>query len=353
MTPHPINRINVHEPVSVQNLTIFPLVQSDSIGPDYIASSVAIESHNLLITEVDAGGSVPNLAVENPSDHRVLLLDGEELRGAKQNRIINTTLLLAPRSKTVIDVSCTEMGRWSYNSESFSHSKSVMSAKARRRKTRSVSHSLEAAKSFQSDQMGVWDDVTELHEKVGSHSDTSAMSDAFEKMRSELDEAIKAIPVVEHQCGLIAMIDGKPAGLDLISQSGVYAVLHSQLIQSYAMEAISCLKERVYAGSKSIKVENEVEPDVIVAKAFLERCAAIDGKSYPSVALGTDWRFNAASITGSGLDFQDTWIHMAYFLDEPEDGGQHSRRGRMVRMSRRGRGRRDPIEDNIDPHPPL
>ena len=342
MTPHPINRIDVLEPVSVQNLTIFPLIQPESTGPGYIASSVAIESHNLLVTEVDAGGSVPNLAVENPSDHRVLLLDGEELRGAKQNRIINTTLLLAPRSKTVINVSCTEMGRWSYNSASFSHSKSVMSAKARRRKTRSVSNSLESAHSFHSDQMGVWDDVAELHEKVGSHSDTSAMADAYEQMRSELDEAIRSMPVGDNQCGLLAMIDGKPAGLDIVSLSEVYAILHPQLVQSYAMEAMADLRTRVFASSisksKSLPEPASTVPDILTAKAFLERCAAINGKSYQSVALGTDWRFTSSTVFGAGLEYADTWIHMAYFMDDSEDGGQTSRRGSMVRMSQRGRG---------------
>lgn len=348
MTPHPINRIDINEPVTIQNLTVFPITQPESSGPDYIASSVAIDDHGLVITEVDSGGSVPNLAVENPSDHRVLLLDGEELRGAKQNRIVNATLLLAPRSKTVINVSCTEMGRWSYNSATFSHSKSVMSAKARRRKTRSVSNSLEAAQSFQSDQMGVWDDVAELHQKVGSHSNTSAMADAYEKMRSELDTAIRSVPVVENQCGLLAMIDGKPAGLDIVSQGEVYSVLHAQLIQSYAMEAMADLRARVFASSRVKPLSEPSVPDVMAAKAFLERCAAIEGKSYNSVALGSDWRFANGAVFGSGLEYQDTWIHMAYFMEDPEDGGNRYHRGRIVRMSRRGRGHGHigPMEDS-------
>ena len=41
------------------------------------------------ITEVSRGGSVPELAFENSSAEKILLVDGDELAGAKQNRIVN------------------------------------------------------------------------------------------------------------------------------------------------------------------------------------------------------------------------------------------------------------------------
>jgi hypothetical protein len=285
MTSHPVNFVNILEPISLHNLTVFPVIHDKPAGPEYIASVTAIEQHGLRVTEVDDGGSVPNLLVENPSECCVLLLDGEELRGAKQNRIINTTLLLAPRSKTVINVSCTESGRWSYNSPEFTHSKTVMPSKLRRKKTRSVSHSLEAAKQYFSDQGEVWSEVDELHMKVGVHSSTSAMSDAYEKLRSDLDQAVEKMPAVEQQCGLIAFINRKPAGLDLLSRANVYTELHSQLIRSYAM---------------------------------------------------------------AGLEVEDTWIHMAYFMDEPEEAdGTSTRSGRIARMSRRSRSRREGWDDIV------
>ena len=43
----------------------------------------------------DDAGTVPELAVDNPLDTHVLLYDGEELVGAKQNRILNVTVLVA------------------------------------------------------------------------------------------------------------------------------------------------------------------------------------------------------------------------------------------------------------------
>ena len=156
------------------------------------------------------------------------------------------------------------------------------------------------------------------------------------------------MPVQQGQCGLIALIDGNPAGWDLVSRADVYAELHAQLIQSYAMEALStradCLRKGDAKPTQTIAAQ---EPDPMAAKAFLERCAALRGKAYPSVGLGTDWRFIDSDLVGSGLEVEDAWVHMAYFLDEQKSGGEEpSRRRSLPRMSRRSQyRRRDPGED--------
>ena len=50
------------------------------------------------VTEVSESGSVPTLLLDNTADEALFLLDGEELIGAKQNRILNTTILIAAGS---------------------------------------------------------------------------------------------------------------------------------------------------------------------------------------------------------------------------------------------------------------
>ena len=52
------------------------------------------ESPRARVTEVSEAGSVPFIQVANRADRPLLLLDGEELIGAKQNRILNTTVLV-------------------------------------------------------------------------------------------------------------------------------------------------------------------------------------------------------------------------------------------------------------------
>ena len=86
-------------------------------GVDYLLSDEAIAAGSVTVEEVSEGGSVPDLLVTNPGDSRVLFLEGEELRGAKQNRVLNTSVLVAAHSKTTIPVSCVEQGRWRYRTQ--------------------------------------------------------------------------------------------------------------------------------------------------------------------------------------------------------------------------------------------
>ena len=95
-------------------MTLFELLRPQNGGPEYITLREAIERGVFTVTEVSEGGSVPELMVANKGDVAVLLLDGEEVRGAKQNRILNTTILVGPKSTIKVPVSCVEHGRWSY-----------------------------------------------------------------------------------------------------------------------------------------------------------------------------------------------------------------------------------------------
>src|SRR5262245_40652463 len=169
-----------------RNIVVFPILSPSHATTRWLTLGEALEQQLLTVTEVSHGGSVPELAVDNRADRPVLLLDGEELIGAKQNRVLNTTILLKERSKTVVPVSCTEHGRWAYNSAAFADSNVVMAHKIRSSKVRSVSESLSASAGFKSDQGVVWDSIVSLHSKLGTSSPTGAMHDAYKAREREL-----------------------------------------------------------------------------------------------------------------------------------------------------------------------
>src|SRR5262245_57828498 len=92
--------IHVGNPLSHEALRIFPLFCSEKDGVNYLLSEKAITEGAVAVVEVNEAGSVPNLVVNNLAEFPVLFLEGEELRGTKQNRVLNTSVLVAARSKT-------------------------------------------------------------------------------------------------------------------------------------------------------------------------------------------------------------------------------------------------------------
>src|SRR5262245_11711942 len=110
--------IQLGEAVEHRGIVIAPLLPRNDPQAQYLTLEEALPL-GFRITEVDAAGSVPELLAGNPLDESVLLYDGEEVIGAKQNRILNVTVLCATTSETLIPVSCVEEGRWRARSSSF------------------------------------------------------------------------------------------------------------------------------------------------------------------------------------------------------------------------------------------
>ena len=310
-----ISKAAVGQAQRFRNLTLFPLLAKDIKEPEYIVMIDAIaDKRCVTITEVSSGGSVPNLMVTNESDKKILILDGEELIGAKQNRVANTTILLDANSKTVIPVSCTEQGRWRSMSHKFSHSKTVMAPKLRKKKLMSVSHSLKSSPEpcYASDQGEVWSEIAQLHSKVGTHSPTGAMHDAYQSRRNDLSDYKRRFKPVDKQFGVLAFIDGKPAGADMLSLGKAFKANFDILTESYAMEALS-----------SSDPDRQTLPEREQAEKFLEGLPGLEESDFESVGLGRDCRYEGPEAVGAALMVDDTPVHAAFFT---RDGSRDRRR---------------------------
>src|SRR3990172_9050720 len=121
------------EPVTHRGAVVAPLFPRLAPRAAYVTLDEALE-RGFRIREVSESGSVPELIAQNPTDADVLLYDGEELVGAKQNRILNVTVLVAAESMLTIPVSCVEQGRWSYRSDAFAPAPHAAYPELRRRK---------------------------------------------------------------------------------------------------------------------------------------------------------------------------------------------------------------------------
>jgi hypothetical protein len=97
------NVIQLGEPRKHRGIVVTPLFPLRDPVAAYVTLDEAL-GRGLRVTEVSESGSVPELTVENPLDARVLLYDGEELVGAKQDRILNVTVLVEAGAKLPIPV---------------------------------------------------------------------------------------------------------------------------------------------------------------------------------------------------------------------------------------------------------
>lgn len=293
--------LTLGEPQVYKNFAAMPLFHPINGSPPYLTLSDALAQGVLTITELTHEGTVPELKVINKGDMAVLMLDGEELAGAKQNRVLNTTILLAGHTETVIPVSCTEHGRWSYRSHTFDDSGVVMASQVRREKARSVSFNLKTSDQYRSNQAEVWDGIANLSAKAHVHSPTGAMKDVFDSKAGDMDAYLKTIELKPGQKGIAILINGSIAGIDVLSHHAAYAMLHAKLVKSYAMEALLEQKNGEYPCSAE------------TARRFIDAIAGASASKFKSVGLGWDIRFEAPGLIGSALEHEGAVIHLAAF----------------------------------------
>jgi hypothetical protein len=295
------------------HVAVMPMISKNGFGPDYLTMKEALEGQFLTVTEVTEGGTVPELKVVNRGEKPVLLLDGEELSGAKQNRVLNTTILLREKSETLIPVSCTEHGRWSYSSSDFEESGHIMSAKLRRIKNASVHENLKAMHAFRSDQGAVWDEI-EVQARINKVSPaTGAMKDVLEAKQEDLDAFLEHLPIVDDQNGLLVLVNGEVVGLDMVSSAAAFRMLHPKLIRSYVMDALTEKPRR----AKETPGEK--------ADGFMKKILQCTEQPFDSVGYGRDYRYEGKKIVGSALVHEKTVIHMAFFqITETEKAGHMS-----------------------------
>src|ERR1700735_336500 len=143
LAPHLAVQITVAEPTVFGSLAVFPLIADREPSVRYVSFADAIQ-RGATVKELDGGASVNDLVVHNPLDVPVLLYEGEEVLGAQQNRTLDVSVLVAPRSALTVPVSCVEAGRWdaARATEAFAPSPQTANPRLRRMKNTQARASL-------------------------------------------------------------------------------------------------------------------------------------------------------------------------------------------------------------------
>jgi len=302
-----LKQVKVSKPVSHDGLTLYPLIRDELFNKDYLTLDEALANKTAVITEVSEGGSVPELLLRNKGEQAVFLLDGEELVGAKQNRILNISILAPAMKDTVIPVSCVEAGRWHHSSNDFSSAPRTQFSASRAKRSAHVSADIAATGNRRSDQGEVWNDISAKLDSLGSRSATQAVESAFVDHDSKLNRFVEKLPPTENQFGAIFSIGGRVTGMELFDSQQTCRALMPKIIRSYALDAI----DPAFQGSGP---QNGQSPDLLLES--IQKAAIHEA---PAVGEGKDLRFDTASeLAGGALLARGRIIHLvAFAMVEP------------------------------------
>ena len=295
-----------------RGVVVVPLFPLHDPRAHYLPLEVALE-RGARIQEVDASGSVPELRVVNPLAEQVLLYDGEELLGAKQNRILNVSVLVAAKSELPFPVSCVEEGRWHRMSAEFSSAGHSASPSLRHRKAQALRSEPLARGASQSD---VWDEVREKNVRMAVHAPTGSSADAYRRWQEPLAALEAAFPPQPGQSGALLAL-GDSLCLDYVSRPDAFERLYPKLLRGYMLDALEAL-DRPPVGEEAVA-------------AFAQEAASAPRTKRTSAGLGEDLRFEGAGVVGSGLELDGELLQLSAF-----SSGRESRTfGRIARPSRR------------------
>jgi hypothetical protein len=317
--------IKVGAPTSFGGLTLFPLLRNGPTPaqPGYMLLEEAVVHGVARVTELSEGGSVPELRFENLGEQPVLLLDGEELVGAKQNRVLNLTILAPAKQAITIPVSCVEAGRWHAESDAFRPAEHVMYSRARAAKAAQVSYSMLTDDTRRSDQSAVWDEIALKAACLRTPSPTQAMNAMYNSKAVPLDAYLRAFAWTEEQAGMAFAIGTEAMGLDLMDHPYTLRAMFPKLLRSYALDALEALNSPAASDSQ--------------INDFLARIGRTECLVRPAVGIGEDLRFTGKGISGAAL-WAERYIHVCAFTVNGTGGSRQFR----TRISQPTRRRREP-----------
>lgn len=324
-----ISKMKLGNPMSWEGLTLFPLLSDFRSSLRYLMLADGLREGLVTVQEVSHGGSVPDLAVENRSKLPVLILDGEELIGAKQNRVANLTMLLPAQQTTVIPVSCVEQGRWAYDTDDFTVTDRVHYARGRAENLASVQRSMRTTGTRYSDQAQVWSSIDTKAAVMDAESPTGAMGSIFERHANVLDEYVRSVKPGPGQVGAIFVVGNEPFGMDVFDQPETFASLLPKLVRSYAIDVV----ERPIAHETSVVASK--------ARAFLDGVLGASFDDHPAIGLGRDVGVVADGLLAGALVVGDVLVHMAAFSEsrrvrtEPNSAGEYASYRQRHRSLRR------------------
>ena len=286
--------IELLQPQVYENITIIPL-KTERNYIDILTLKKGLELGLVNVKEC-VTSQVNTIIVKNNAITPLILIDGEEIIGGDQNRIVNSTILIDAGSKMKIPVSCSEKNRWAFKSE-FKQSEYMANYNTRRAKE----YASRVSNSYQD---VIWSSIDCLEVENDYASPTSAMEESYKNIKAAQNEIIKQFKIMDGQTGVLIMVDGEIKGFELFLNSGIYRDFHEKIIKSYLID--SKIKNNMFA----VNIEAARE---VISHAF---DCSFEEKS--NKGIETAYTFENDDGLGTLYLFKDHIVHWSYFKKDDE-----------------------------------
>jgi hypothetical protein len=299
-----LTTVQVLEPQQDAGLQVFGLRWQSESGLCYQTMDEAMAADSLEVKEINEAGSVPVLTVTNRSDVMAFLMAGEQLVGAKQNRILNVSLMVPPLLTMSVPVSCVEAGRWNKRSAAFASGGSMSHGMLRKMVSYQTKAGYRSGGAPSSDQGAVWREVSRKLGAMGSASPSQALDQVYADHGKRLDELVGRLRPPDGCHGVIIVVAGRIAGADLFDRPATLTKLWTKLLRAYALDALETREATTLVTTDDVA-------------GWVRAAAGASVETYPSPGLGKDFRLTSNALSGSALVVDEQVVHVELFAESP------------------------------------
>jgi len=282
------------------NISIVQFSTLENNTLEYISGPKALEEKFIVLKEVSEQANVNKIYLKNISSHYVFFMDGDIITGAKQNRVLNTSVLLAPKSKIILPVSCVEQGRWNYSKPVFDKSPDIGTSILRAKKAKSVNENLKRDKSFIADQGEVWEEVHLNCISTNEYSDTSDFNVLYERKSDEFDKILKSFKAENEANGISVFVKNKLLHIEIFNHTDIYSEYFTKIIRSAALETYRLKSSEYILTDAEAYYKTQISLDDVGKLECLE---------VPGVGVGIEKRFESEELTGFELNYLNKLVH--------------------------------------------
>jgi len=292
---------NVSEPVEKNNITAFFLSSIEKNNNKYLSFSEAMAKNQVQISEVNKEGLLTKLSVSNKSSDNIIILNGELIIGTqiRQDRIVDSTVLIPGYATVLINTFCGEQYRWSPRlSNKISTSESLYFSSGRANNAADINTKL-------SKQCRIWSEISEKISDFNVKSFTNSVDQIYKKKKVNVEEIVNFFKIPSEAVGVALGINNQLVNIDIFSNNCMLQIYLPKIIRSIALDSFKKISKKSYLKKKDVhRFLRQIH------QANKQKRKVVEG------TLGEELQFNSESVAGSILYHKEQTVHFSAFVKE-------------------------------------